>query len=295
MSSLTDPAATALGMPLRKAEGVRLVSQDGPPVRSYYLADTFQLGTLATKRIPFLQHDGMDDASLGGAMGPDLMLRYDVEMDFAEGKMTYFSQDHCPGHIVHWTAGAVIQVPIRIAPRARDYPPPAVNPAVVSLGADFVSFLMSFGSPILGTDIRTKVMLDGREFSANIDTGLAVSTINSDAAQQYFDIAPDAAPAAAPTQAHPDQPAQSAIGTEAVTVTGWRQEHRFHTLAFGGVNVTNPLFVIKPSGIGARRAGAAQGPDITIGMNVLRKLHLYFAFGEKMLYASAAGPTADAK
>jgi hypothetical protein len=30
-------------------------------------------------------------------------------------------------------------------------------------------------------------------------------------------------------------------------------------------------------------------------MNVLRKLHLYFAFGEKMLYASAAGPTADAK
>jgi hypothetical protein len=52
--------------------------------------------------------------------------------------------------------------------------------------------------------------------------------------------------------------------------------------------VVNPLFVVKPVSMGGRKAGDPLSPDITIGMNVLRKLHLYFAFGERMLYVSAA-------
>jgi hypothetical protein len=287
MSSLTSPAATALGMKLRDTEGVRLINDDGTAARHYYLADSFQLGPLSAKHIPFMQHADLDEARLGGAMGPDLMLRYDVEMDFSEQKLTYFSQDHCPGRILHWSTDAATGVPIRLTPRARDYPPPAINPAAASLSADFVGFLMSFGSPILGTDIRAKVMLDGREFTANIDTGLENSTINSKAAQDYFDVALENPPAQTP-QSHPDQPAQASPGTESVTVTQWRQQHRFHALSFGGVTVNNPLFVLKPSGL--RKVGDAASPDITIGMNVLRKLHLYFAFGEGMLYASAASP-----
>jgi hypothetical protein len=178
-------------------------------------------------------------------------------------------------------------VPIRIAARAHDYPPPAINPAAAGLSSDFVGFLMSFGSPILGTDIRTKVNLDGREFTANIDTGLDVSTINSEAAREYFQVPLDDHPADAP-RARSDQPLQQNPGTEAVTVTEWRQQHRFHTLTFGGVAVSNPLFVLKPSPPDAHRVGSANPPDITIGMNVLRKLHLYFAFGERVLYVSAA-------
>jgi predicted aspartyl protease len=292
MSSLTTPAATALGLWPRETQGVHLVNADGGAVRRYYLADSFRLGPLAASRIPFLQQTASEDASVSGMMGPDLMLRYDVEMNFAEEKMTYFSQDHCPGHIVHWTSAAVTQVPIRITARARDYPPPFVNPAAASLGADFVSFLMSFGSPILGTDIRATVMLDGREFTANLDTGLEVSTINSETARDAFqidmkDVAPETS---APRQVAPTQATPASSATEAVTVTALRQQHRFHTLTFGGVSVVNPLFVLKPPAEDAHRVGSAQGPDITIGMNVLRKLHLYFAFGERMLYISTAGP-----
>ncbi len=74
-------------------------------------------------------------------------------------------------------------------------------------------------------------------------------------------------------------------------MTARREQHRFRTLTFDGVEVINPLFVLKPSPSGAHRVGMADSPDITIGMNVLRKLHLYFAFGERLLYvSSAAGP-----
>jgi hypothetical protein len=150
---------------------------------------------------------------------------------------------------------------------------------------------MSFGSPILGTDIRAKVMLDGREFAANLDTGLDVSTINSQAAQAYFNVPLDN-PSANTPRTGSDQPVQAGAGTEAVTVTGYRQQHHFHALTFGGVTVSNPLFVLKPNPPDAHRVGSANPPDITIGMNVLRKLHLYFAFGERVLYVSAASELA---
>jgi hypothetical protein len=31
-----------------------------------------------------------------------------------------------------------------------------------------------------------------------------------------------------------------------------------------------------------------RGADLYLGLSVLRRLHLFFAFGEKMLYATAA-------
>jgi hypothetical protein len=290
MSSLTGPAATELGLRLRSSEAARLVDKDGAAVHRYYLAGSFQLGALVAKGIPFLQQADIGDARVGGAMGPDLMARYDVEMDFSRQRLTYFSQDHCPGHIVHWSADAVTQLPIRMTARARDYPLPAINPAAASLSSDFLGFLLSFKSPILGTDIRAQVMLDGHPFIANIDTGLDVSTFNSEAAQAYFNVPLENPPSQA---AQESRPSQTTPGTETVTVTGWRQQHRFHTLTFGGVTVTDPLFVLKPGPADAHKVGAPQSPDITIGMDVLRKLHLYFAFGERILYISAAPNEAD--
>ncbi len=291
MSSLTKPTATMLGIRQRDSEKMQLIASDGAAIHHYYLADNFQFGRLTAKNVPFMQNVDIDNADVGGAIGPDLMLRYDVDMDFSEQKLSYFSQDHCPGHIVHWQTGAVTQVPINLVSRAKDYPPPLVNGAVAGLSPDFVAMAMALtnGAPILGTDIRVKVMLDGHAFTADIDTGLDISTINSKAAQDYFDVPlDDHQPEVLET--HQPQPAQPSPGTETVTVTARRQQHQFHSLTFGGVTVTNPLFVLKPGPMGVHRAGDPDPPDITIGMNVLRKLHLYFAFRERMLYVSTADP-----
>ncbi|HEY5084585.1 MAG TPA: pepsin/retropepsin-like aspartic protease family protein, partial [Rhizomicrobium sp.] len=289
MSSLTGPAAAQLGMRQRNSDAMHLVNADGAAIHRYYLADNFQLGRLAAKNVPFMQNVDIGEARISGAIGPDLMVHYDVEMDFSQQRLTYFSQDHCPGHVVHWSSDAVTQVPIGIAARAKDYPPPLVAGAAIDFPSDLLQTVLTRAvAPVLGTDIRTQVMLDGHVFTANIDTGLDYSTINSKAAQDYFDVPLDRHPSGA-SETHQDRPAQVGSGTEAVTVTGWRAQHRFHTLSFGGVTVTNPLFVLKPGPLGVHKAGAPVPPDITIGMNVLHKLHLYFAFGERRLYVSAAG------
>lgn len=284
MSSLTKPAATMLDVRKRSSAAVHLVDKDGARVNGYYIADSFQLGKLTAKDIPFLQD--ITDTGVSGAMGPDLMVRYDVEMDFGEQKLSYFSQDHCPAHILHWSSDAVTQIPISVRERARDYPPAMLPGAALDMPADILQGMIArAGASILGTDIRTTVMLDGHEFTANIDTGLDNSTINSKAAQDHFGVMLEDRKPDTPA-AGPDQPAQA--GVEAITVTASRQQHRFHSLSFGGVTVVNPLFVVKPVPMGVRKAGDPASPDVTIGMNVLRKLHLYFAFGEHMLYVSAA-------
>jgi predicted aspartyl protease len=83
MSSLTGPAATQLGIRPRDSATMHLVNQDGAAIRRYYVADSFQLGPLTARNVPFMQDAALDDARVEGAIGPDLMARYDVEMDFA--------------------------------------------------------------------------------------------------------------------------------------------------------------------------------------------------------------------
>jgi hypothetical protein len=289
MSSLTKPAATMLDIRARESEAMHLVGKDGVAIHRYYVAASFQLGQLTAKDIPFLQNEDIGETRLSGAIGPDLMLRYDVEMDFSQQRLTYFSQDHCPGHVVHWSNDVVTGVPISLAARARDFPPAMPPGAVGDLQSDVVDLVMAHTiTPILGTDIRTKVMLDGHLFTANIDTGSEVSTVNSRAVQDVLDVPADA-PRPQASQSRPDQPAPP--GTEAVTVTQLRHQRRFHSLTFGGVEVVSPLLVLNPGHV--HRVGDAKSPDITIGMNILRKLHLYFAFGEKMLYVSAAAAQAQ--
>jgi hypothetical protein len=283
MSSLTKPTAALLDVRKRNSTSVHLIDKD---VHGYYVADSFQVGKLTAKEVPFLQDATAEDGRVGGTMGPDLMVRYDVEMDFAENKLIYFSQDHCPAHILHWSSDAVTQVPISIRERVKDYPPTMLPGAALDMPTGLLQDMIArAGASILGTDIRTKIILDGQEFTANIDTGLDNSTINSKAARDVFGIDQIGRNSGAPAPSS-DQPAMADV--EAVTVTASRQQHRFHSLTFGGVTVVNPLFVVKPVDMSVRKAGDPASPDITIGMNVLRKLHLYFAFGERMLYVSAA-------
>ena len=281
MSSLTKPTATMLGIRQRDSEKMQLIASDGAAIHHYYLADNFQFGRLTAKNVPFMQNVDIDNADVGGAIGPDLMLRYDVDMDFSEQKLSYFSQDHCPGHIVHWQTGAVNSGTDRSC-LARQRLPASTGER--RGGRSFARFRgHGDGVDEWSADSRHRYSsqgdADGHAFTADIDTGLDISTINSKAAQDYFDVPlDDHQPEVLET--HQPQARSTKSSTETVTVTARRQQHQFHSLTFGGVTVTNPLFVLKPGPMGVHRRGP-DPPDITIGMNVLRKLHLYFAFRER--------------
>jgi predicted aspartyl protease len=63
-------------------------------------------------------------------------------------------------------------------------------------------------------------------------------------------------------------------------------EHVFKTLTVGGIEVDNVDLMIQS---GARPYVGAQ---LALGMDILRQLHLYVAYKERNLYASAANAAA---
>jgi hypothetical protein len=78
--------------------------------------------------------------------------------------------------------------------------------------------------------------------------------------------------------------------------TGAPCHYPFKTLAFGGVAVANPNIEIQPDRLANlhepgelhERTGGMQAPPIIIGASILRKMHLYIAYGEHVIYATGA-------
>jgi hypothetical protein len=48
--------------------------------------------------------DSFDTSNDAGILGVDVLGSYDVELDFVAGQLNLFSPDHCPGHVVYWSA-----------------------------------------------------------------------------------------------------------------------------------------------------------------------------------------------
>lgn len=73
--------------------------------------------------------------------------------------------------------------------------------------------------------------------------------------------------------------------------------YTFHSLSLEGINIANPHLTIIPEQMGTKdydntvvtgsmitKANDGMQPEFIIGMDVLSKLHLYIAYGEKKLY-----------
>ena len=187
-----------------------------------------------------------------GLYSPDLMGRYDIEIDFGTYKMNAFSKDHCPGKVVYWPHNALAVLPFTFR----------------------------------GNHIRIPVKVDGKDLTAVIDTGAGNTTMTAEAAKRVFDLSPDSA-------------GNIALNSRGMAAAFGRV---FSTLDFEGVAVTNPHVIVIPQLVGSRdpnngfrtdtRARKVDDPedqaDMLIGMDILKKLHLYIAFGEEKLFISEA-------
>jgi len=127
--------------------------------------------------------------------------------------------------------------------------------------------------------IVVPVTLDGRTINAMLDTGAYTTALSLTAARND-------------------------LGLDLAMMFRFQHrvmpyQHRFASLNFGSVTVANPLVDILP-GLGrGPRIPSATGtrisdgeterlPDMLIGMDILRHLHLYIAYREQKLYVSAA-------
>ena len=123
--------------------------------------------------------------------------------------------------------------------------------------------------------VSIPVELDGNRLNAYVDTGATETLIRADLASTNFGL----------TLGDGDTPTAGTLNG-----AGQIYAHTFKELTFGGVAIDTPQFFFYGPNIEPTQplSGTSAGPEMIIGMDVLRKLHLYFAFGENKLYISQA-------
>jgi len=274
ITSLRQDAAAAMGLDAIDASHIKLLSSNGTASQSYTQID-FALGGIHVPKLQTIVWPASDAGPVPfvGALAGDFLSLYDVEMDFAGHKLNFFSKDHCPGHVVYWKTEALAVLPISLQ---------------MPTGDDSRTGFRRY--TYRGSHINVPVSINGKDFKAALNTTAQTSSMTSDTAKFIFGVTADS-PGATPLNSPDGNP-----------------EHRpfrytFQTLTFDTVTVSNANFFIYPNLTGSKdpnNAGRADTRlhriddnihgDIYIGMDVLRKLRLYVAYGENKLYVTPASP-----
>ena len=131
--------------------------------------------------------------------------------------------------------------------------------------------------------------LDGRRVDAVLDTGVANTNLDLDAAQRDFKVDVNA-------------PDVEKTGELKGGFTANVYRRRFKTLTVEGVTVANPMVELLPNLVvnwpRVERTGSLvrkdEAPLVGWHASTLSKLHVYIAYYERKLYISAANPGAAA-
>jgi predicted aspartyl protease len=233
MSMLSQLAASTLGLHEITARRLTMELYGGEASHRYVIARNVGLGGADLHPMPFfIASDARFGPGTSGALGADLLERYDVELDFANGRLNLLAKNSCPGRGAYWTKGPFARIPFQFD---RD------------------------------RHIRVAVKLDGTDMFAQLDTG-AERTIGS-----LEDI----------TRDFGVDDIETALGAD-----GRARIYRypFKLLTFEGVDVYNPYILLLPNNVSRMPPGER---ELIIGMNILRRLHLYIAYGEGALYVTS--------
>jgi len=258
-NEITASTAASLGLESHKTPTLRIYDVKGNFVDHATTVPEFAIGDLKGSNVDFVV--GPDDLfpdndKIAGVLGPGTLRFYDVALDFANRKITLLSQDHCEGKVIYWKADAVAVVPMQVTK--------------------------------MSGHVAVPVVLDGQKLNALIDTGATSSVLNLSVAEGDFKL-------------DTKQSSMVPVRTLGDRDKSMVYRHTFKSLAFEGIAVANPVFNIipdlergqmeRPPPIGTRikNTSIEEGlPDMLIGMDILRHLHLYVAYKEQKLYVTPA-------
>jgi hypothetical protein len=224
------------------SNGIAIYDSRGRVYHSLADARPFTLGSMRSDHLEFVVTDNPQPGS-GGMLSANFFRRYDVDLNFAAHRLNMFSSDHCKGQVVYWRAPGVAALPFRYQ----------------------------------NGRIMARVVVDGREMDAVIDTGSPRSEMLFDDVDSFF--------------------YRNSKSRGVVREDDGESAYNFGVLSFGTVAIYNPHLVLTHS-TGISAAGpqtgtllrntnqAAMKPALTIGTDLLKRLHLYIAFNERMLYVT---------
>jgi predicted aspartyl protease len=252
ISQISPAVVKELKLPTHSGD-ISLMDMNGYASNKVVTIDDFAFGPIKAKNIPFLVAtlEGYD-----GILTPSRFQNVDVDIDFGPRRLNLFLDDHCPGKVLYWKAAALAAVPVTLK----------------------------------NNHYNLDVTLDGHVLHGIIDTGATATFLRAPVASRMFGL----------TQDTPGMEPSGYINGDKETPAF---RHTFSSLGFDGIAVANPRVIIAPDRTGAHdinndlKTGSfiqhvdddMERPDIIIGMNVLSKLHIYFATKEKKLYVTAAG------
>ena len=186
-----------------------------------------------------------------GELAQDLLQPYDVDVDFATGELKMYAKGHCPGP-VGWTASARAEMRNK------------------------------------GWHLHIPVTLDGHSYDGIFDTGSRHTIMRLPVAKRDFGLYPDS-PGMAPFRAINGDPFLNG------------HLHNFGKLSFAGMTFEAPEVLIVPDVMNrnADQSKIADNPthrhnenlilpELSLGMDVLKHLHLFLSFGEQALYVAPA-------
>lgn len=276
ITSFTPQGAAALGLDPIADSRVILIDSNSKSSESYVVVDDLSVGGahIAHGQYMVLPPSESSGTEIVGYMGADILSHFDVEFDFANGKMNLFSQDHCKGQVIYWKHVATSMVPLK-----------KFQPTASESRTGYAGYMKRF------EQMWVPVTLDGRSVPAQISTS-GDSTIQSDIAAAAFDVDANS----------PGSERPSNVMSDPDTF-----EHTFSQLVFDGVTVTNPHFIVYPydptkfarhirrTDTRLAKLRDRSPAHIVLGMNILSKLHLFASFGEGRLYITeASGPAKSA-
>jgi predicted aspartyl protease len=114
-SMLTDAAAARLNLRPQTLWGTSIKMLGGRTLDHYVVAHSMEIaGARVRDRKFVLVPNDLLPPGDDGILGPDILQVFDVDFDFAGGKVGLFSQDHCEGKVVYWTHDPHAQIPFKL-------------------------------------------------------------------------------------------------------------------------------------------------------------------------------------
>lgn len=189
------------------------------------------------------------DAPVVGVLGADAFARVDIELDVAHRKMNLYSPDHCPGHAVYWSS--------------------KYDSAPIEIG-----WLGEFYFPM---------ELDGRKLETTLATSNSTTTLYTDATRSLYNFDNHSAD----VQIETDDSGRTTAQYRAMKLSGEGLEIINARIAL--IDQPNGSTCRLSSHLGAVSYENCRGAHpLSLGRDVVSKLHLYIATKEKMLYFTPA-------
>jgi len=248
-SSIKKSAADALGLKKKALpHGMMVVSIAGATAVQAIFHDV-QLGGIHGTDVAVLEFPDAGTPDTIGDLGLDLLIDFDIDLDFAGGKLNLYSPDHCPGKVVYWASA-------------------------------YGSAPLSYSGGRLLLDLS----LDGQPVRGLLTTAWQTPSMLLSTATQKFGIAPNSPDLKLVSAADSSSPAIYEYPFKSLSVGDVSILNPVIQLRDAADICGHPLATV----LGSLKCNSSFDWDTEVVASQLRKLHVYIATKEGKIYVTAA-------